>query len=289
MNTESYLRRIRKEFPRLKFSSVRIPTPQGVDHVAIVLDEKWIFRFPKKQKYKKLFKKEIRLMDALHARIPLPIPHYEFVARDKSFGGYAFIPGVSLRRPMYMRMSSVAKKRVQRQMAGFLSALHATPLSIAKKYGVRRTTIGRYFTRQHGQYLRHVRHLLTAKEKKMADAHYREMRLHLHDAFTPALIHYDLHLDHILTDAKLTKITGIIDFGDRMIGDPAFDFSVLWRYGPQCAEYVFAQYTGPVDSQFFTRIKLYFREFALGGIMWADRGMFLTPTQARAQFKLAFN
>ena len=41
------------------------------------------------------------------------------------------------------------------------------------------------------------------------------------------LIHNDLGTEHILLDQTSGKITGIIDWGDVALGDPAFDFSGL--------------------------------------------------------------
>lgn len=42
--------------------------------------------------------------------------------------------------------------------------------------------------------------------------------------FEPVLIHGDLSPDHILFDREKGVVTGIIDFGDMHIGDPAYDF-----------------------------------------------------------------
>ena len=57
-------------------------------------------------------------------------------------------------------------------------------------------------------------------------------------AFEPALIHGDLAMEHVLVDDK-GGLSGVIDFGDAMVADPALDFagfpdvlarSVLPRY-----------------------------------------------------------
>ena len=46
-------------------------------------------------------------------------------------------------------------------------------------------------------------------------------------SFGPSLIHDDLNSDHILHDLKSHVITGVIDWGDSMFGDPAFDYTGL--------------------------------------------------------------
>jgi aminoglycoside phosphotransferase (APT) family kinase protein len=45
--------------------------------------------------------------------------------------------------------------------------------------------------------------------------------------FTPALVHADLAPEHLLADPVTTRLTGVIDFEDAQIGDPAIDFAGL--------------------------------------------------------------
>jgi aminoglycoside 2''-phosphotransferase len=52
----------------------------------------------------------------------------------------------------------------------------------------------------------------------LLDLYVREPALH---AYHPALLHGDLSPDHILDDATADRLTGIIDFGDACLGDPA--------------------------------------------------------------------
>jgi hypothetical protein len=70
-----------------------------------------------------------------------------------------------------------------------------------------------------------------------------------HFAFEPVLVHADLRPDHILLKMPEQQVSGIIDFGDVGIGDPALD---VW---PALRPY----YGGPVDETFAARHTFYRR------------------------------
>ena len=44
-------------------------------------------------------------------------------------------------------------------------------------------------------------------------------------AFRPALVHNDIDERNVLADPATGELTGVIDFGDVVIGDPAIDFT----------------------------------------------------------------
>ena len=67
--------------------------------------------------------------------------------------------------------------------------------------------------------------------------------------FEPVLIHADLLDDHVLLDLPGRKVSGVIDFGDVSIGDPALD---LW-------ESLQAFYGGALDQTFWERRRFYLK------------------------------
>jgi aminoglycoside 2''-phosphotransferase len=59
------------------------------------------------------------------------------------------------------------------------------------------------------------------------------------------LIHADLGMEHVLVDATTTAVTGVIDFGDACVGDPALDFAGM----PQVLRKdALRSYGGPQDE-----------------------------------------
>jgi aminoglycoside 2''-phosphotransferase len=47
--------------------------------------------------------------------------------------------------------------------------------------------------------------------------------------YRPAILHADLSPEHVLVDPAAGAITGIIDWGDAVVGDPARDFIFLYE------------------------------------------------------------
>ena len=76
--------------------------------------------------------------------------------------------------------------------------------------------------------------------------------------FQPVLIHYDLACEHVLCDPERSVLTGVIDWGDATIGDPAMDFVGLHNCrGREFTERVLARYQGTIDAAFWQRMDFY--------------------------------
>ena len=70
------------------------------------------------------------------------------------------------------------------------------------------------------------------------------------------LIHGDLTQDHILFNSKSSRISGIIDFGDLIFGDPALDFAGLYySYGKNFVEEVLEFYANKREDNLIKRIE----------------------------------
>jgi aminoglycoside phosphotransferase (APT) family kinase protein len=61
------------------------------------------------------------------------------------------------------------------------------------------------------------------------------------------LVHGDLHIRNVIADTAGT-ITGVIDWGDVHIGDPALDLSIVYSYVPPEARSLFFAAYGETDD-----------------------------------------
>ena len=50
-------------------------------------------------------------------------------------------------------------------------------------------------------------------------------------SFSPVLTHNDFGPDHLLVQPETLTVSGVIDFGDAVVGDPAIDFVGLMVMG----------------------------------------------------------
>ena len=74
-----------------------------------------------------------------------------------------------------------------------------------------------------------------------------------------ALLHHDLALEHILVTPDGTRLTGVIDWGDIALGDPALDFAGIAGAAPPRRSMALLAAYGPVDEGFRRRIAWYAR------------------------------
>lgn len=250
MDLKPYLHRIRQEFPQVTFTRATLPK-QGMDHLALFLDNKWVFRFPLNREYTALFPKEVALLKELHGHITVAIPHYEYVSADETCGCYKKIHGKPLTSTGFKRMSPKAQHTIVTELAGFLSELHSFPVSKARKLGVPFEDPHAYLESVKKGYDRYLRAKLTPDERL-----YSEQLLILSQEYAEkkhpvVMMHNDVRGLHILLTQN-NHLAGVIDFGDKAIGDPAKDFSALWDIDPSFIKALYQQY-GKKDPTLLSR------------------------------------
>ncbi|MDP4008307.1 MAG: aminoglycoside phosphotransferase family protein [Candidatus Peregrinibacteria bacterium] len=286
MKAEFYIQKIKNYFPQIKWKNIRTLT-HGFDHVIIVLDEKIIFRFPKDKEYKAEFENEIQLLHYLKKKVRVGIPEYNYISKDKSIAGYDMVGGRELTASRFRRLSASEKDTIAKQLAEFISTLHATPKSIITKYNVRTEN-------QEEEYkilVRDVKKLLFPRLRKREiqaiEEYFAELKDALDHKYSNALTHNDLAWAHILWDSK-NKQVNIIDFSDRAFGDPAIDFSGLFEYGTKFVEKVFKLYSGKKDKHMLKRSQLYFKRIPLSIMKNSMQGRPVTFEQGYRKFKKTF-
>jgi len=263
MNKKSCLQKIREEFSGLKWKKHRFLT-HGWDHVIVILDDKIVFRFPKEvsRELRDELYDETRLLKYLINKVQVGIPKYEYVSNNKSFAGYRILGGRELTSTYYKKLPTSDKERVARQLADFLTTLHATPKSVITKYNIRREDS----RKEHNGLVRDTRKYLSPRLNKKENLAIEQFLLDLkatfkHD-YSEVLVHNDLIWEHILWNDK-NKQVNIIDFSDRSVGDPAIDFAGLWEYGRKLTNRVYELYQGKKDDGLLHRSQLYSKRIPL--------------------------
>ena len=194
------------------------------------VNDEYIFRFPKRPDVEPQYAMEALLLAELVTRLPIAVPSFQFVwagrAEYMRFVGYRKLAGVPLACD---RHTSPQLAQLAEQLATFLSKLHRFPVDLATQRLVPGGDPAQW--RQHyQQFYERVREqvfpLLDApRTRAKAALHWEEfLNNEAHFRFAPALIHHDLNSEHILCDPVGATISGIIDWGDAAIGDPADRF-----------------------------------------------------------------
>ena len=181
---------------------------RGWDSQARLVDGRWVERRPRRSEVAAQLRRETRLMPWLAPRLPLPVPVPEVVSDEPLVVRHVLVPGEPLTRREHAREHG-------RDLGRFLRALHDSPADEASRFGVPTRPPGDTVARFEAEVVpllpaerRDTGHALLAAARRLTGG---------------TLVHGDLGPEHVLTaDGALT---GVIDFGDVHLGDPALDLA----------------------------------------------------------------
>ena len=223
---------ILSRFPEVAGLSVTL-LGSGTDHHAFDAGGRFVFRVPRSAEAASGGERERRLTSMLAPRLPLAIPLHRFVVGPSErlpFGasGYERLPG----EPALRRGAELPRRREVAHVLGvFLRALHDVDVLVAAEAGAPPDDDP---TREEWS-AQAIEDVARARgdgliDAAMAAALQGYLRVAPAGAYRPALVHGDLAAEHVLLDAA-GSISGVIDWSDAMIGDPALDLAGLFHWG----------------------------------------------------------
>lgn len=250
---------IAAQFPELHPVGLRY-LGEGCDSVAYLVNGDWVFRFPKREDVERQLLGELRILPELVRSSPLPLPSYHFHGKPSAnfphhFAGYSLLPGIPALR---LDPTRLPFGRWAPQLGRFLSWLHRFPAHRMEPLGVVQHDPEELIDEVQSDALDD----LAAVARVAPDRPIHQWRQYLSRrpprstrSGTPrVLIHGDLAAEHVLCDPERPEITGIIDWSEIGLGDPAVDFAGLYHWGAQpLVEQVLASYDGPIDQELRTR------------------------------------
>ena len=224
---EKYSKLIQKEFPGFTISSIK-KTGEGDNSKAFIINENYIFRFPKREEVKQQIKREIAILPKIKSLLNLQIPQFEFVSPEINFVGYKIIPGTPLTFKIYNSLNKKQQTSIQQSLANFLSQLHHIDSSIFADCHLETMDIKEEYSDNFKKAQKFIYPLISKSKQKIISQLFTEYLNNPENFnYAPALIHNDFSKDHILFDTVNKEITGIIDFGDIALGDPDYDLMYL--------------------------------------------------------------
>jgi aminoglycoside phosphotransferase (APT) family kinase protein len=250
---------IEEQFPALAPAKA-VYHDEGQGSQAFEVAGAWLFRFPKRAAVEQALTVERALLPALAPHLGVPIPTFEWVGRPSArfpfhFVGYRKIAGASA---LHVDPARVAPADVAERLGSFLTKLHAFPVDEARRLGVPDADASRAPARlaeQARPHLNIARRLapdkLVQRCRALLDAGADPSPL------APRLVHNHLSQGHILLADGGGAVTGVVDWGDAGIGDPASDFAGLYHWlGEPFVRAVLAHYRGEVDPGLVGRARL---------------------------------
>lgn len=195
---------------------------EGWDNRVFLAGGEWILRFPKQADVARAVPVEVGLLRRL-AELSLPVatPRIEIVGEPSSAekGGLAPYPWLGYRRVPGEPAHTIAPTRAHAERIGeTLAVLHALEPSSVSRSRCRDVEVLR----------RRVLERFDELPVAIREVFLREA---MPDPFVgvPRVLHADLHTDHLLV--RDGAISGVIDWSDACLSDPAADFVGLFLWG----------------------------------------------------------
>ncbi len=260
MEVEQFRKILSQSFPQVEPKSI-VRIESGWDSWIFDVDDRYIFRVPRRPEIALQQQKEIALLPFLAAHLSIRVPDSEFIcqpgeAYPYGFIGYPKIPGAPL-HPSLPGISEIAG-----QIGRFLGELRSISLEAARQAGAPGAGVEswrQYYVDFYAWILEAIFPLL---DKAVWSYTSRLWEGFLEGeasiSFQPALIHGDLGLEHILCSSEDGKLNGVIDWEDARIGDPSLDFTGLWfAGGREYVQKILDDYPHPVEAGFWMRLRFY--------------------------------
>jgi aminoglycoside phosphotransferase (APT) family kinase protein len=218
---------------------------EGLDNAAYDINGELIVRSSKEADHARrseATRREANLLAVVAEESTLPVPKPVFVDIEAGVLAYPRLPGLPL-----LDHPVAEPVRLAPALGRFLGCLHGTPLEKVEHLVERDThPLSVWLEDAQRDYQEISEHL------PAADRHQVEGFLGRTPTAEPraaVFCHNDLGAEHVLVDAGTNAITGIIDWTDAAITDPARDLALAYRdLGPGVFEVVLAHYSSPFDD-----------------------------------------
>jgi aminoglycoside phosphotransferase (APT) family kinase protein len=212
---------------------------EGLDNVAYEVNGELIVRFAKEPDPVRLTR-EARLLATVAEVSPLPVPVPVLTDAQRGCLAYVKLPGRPLSDLPHHQRSRYGPATAA-ALGDLLTALHAVPAD-------RLADLVEPDDQPLVEWRREAAQTFPAVAGRVPVPYRRRVEAFL-DApppegrYAPVFSHNDLGIEHVLVDPAAATVTGVIDWSDAAIVDPAYDFGLLYRdLGPAALQAAIRRY-----------------------------------------------
>jgi aminoglycoside phosphotransferase (APT) family kinase protein len=230
-----------------------IPVGEGCDHWVFEVNGIFIARVRKHidESTATSIEHEAALLEVVSHASPIPVPVVVAAKPDAGLIVFRRLPGISL-----LDMPPSNPLALAEPLAEFVAGIHAVPAAAVERL----VTHDEYPLRA---YLSEAHELIGAVITHLTSAQQKRLEVFLASPAPPeaderTFCHNDLGAEHILASRESSELTGVIDWSDAAIADPARDIGRLLRdFGFRVAETVLRRTGG--DERTLARAAFYAR------------------------------
>jgi aminoglycoside phosphotransferase (APT) family kinase protein len=231
----------------------------GWDNTVYLVDETWVFRFPRREIAVPGIQREIAVLRQL-TDLPLAIPTPRFIGMGSTaypwpFFGARYIAGRELAEAA---LDDGQREALGAALGSFLRSLHE-PARLASLYALLPADpMGRADMRQR---VERTRERLAEIERMglwVIPSSVATVLSASRDLPSPAptvIAHGDLHVRHLLINVD-TSPAGVIDWGDVCRADPSIDLSLYWSLLTPAGREALRDTYGPISNEQLLRARV---------------------------------
>jgi aminoglycoside phosphotransferase (APT) family kinase protein len=241
-------RLIGEQFPELELRSLGL-LGKGWDMTVWLVDDQWVFRFPRREMVIPGLTNEITYLPRLASLLPLPIPNPTHLGQPSAdyrwpFYGAPFLSGRELAEAELDDASRIA---LARPLGEFLRALHDTELDAELPVDPVRRADMTFRVPKTRERLVELKRLglwhAPPEAHEVIDA-----AVELAPPEPTAVVHGDLHLRHLLVGDR-GEAMAVIDWIDLSRNNPGVDLVLYWSALPPEGRARFREAYGPVTDE----------------------------------------
>jgi aminoglycoside phosphotransferase (APT) family kinase protein len=243
---------------------------------------RYILRIPDKslrnERGVSLLIREENILNFLKANLSLPIPKpiYMNLGSNLPFMIYEKLSGLSLSRCI-TRIDNNCLMKIAHGIGNFLSHLHSVKLAeeYSKVLDIQITDFNliyqKIWEKEFQEVQEYVMVYINRDQREWIESLYIDYLSKIRDySIDPVLIHGDFDTSNILVYSDLCELSGIIDFEDSRLFDPAADF-LFYREGSLFLKQILHTYKGRIDETFQERMRFLFSRNSLPYIIYGAK------------------
>jgi aminoglycoside phosphotransferase (APT) family kinase protein len=217
------------------------PLGSGLDSVAFLVGGELVVRFTTGDDAAERVARESELLELVAGQAPVPVPRPVLTAAERGCLAYRLLPGTPL-LDVPLAERAAHRLSVADTLGGLLAVLHAVPPAQVAHLVAVDDTPPEHWRREAARTWETVAGRIPMRRHRAVEA----LLLAAPPPEGPrstVFSHNDLGIEHVLVDRISGAVTGVVDWGDAAIADPAIDFGLLLRdLGPHALDAALARY-----------------------------------------------
>jgi Ser/Thr protein kinase RdoA (MazF antagonist) len=211
---------------------------EGWDSVAVDVDDRVIFKFPRHAKAEAALRREAALLEIIRPAIALPVPSLMLQERPLLHSRHAKLAGAHLTPALYAELPTAARDELGETLGLFYAQLHAINVSALRAAGARDLVAWLPAEDIHER----IAATLPAALEPWAEDALEQWARSPRDPYGATYGFFDGHGWNMAFDPSLGRLNGIYDFGDSGFGPLHQEFIYSNLISPDLTDRIISAY-----------------------------------------------